>query len=43
MRKGAPSKNRNIKVWCVAWLEKVQKKKVIRRTRRKLQQKRMHK
>ena len=41
--KGALGKNRSIKVWCAAWLKKVQKKKVIRRKMRKSQQKRMHK
>jgi len=36
MCKRAPGKNGSIKVWYVAWLKKVRKKKVIWRERRKL-------
>ena len=43
IRKWALGKNGSIKVWCAAWLKKVQRKKVIHRKRRKLQQKKMYK
>ena len=42
VRKWAPCKNGSIKVWCVAWLKKVRRKKMIRRKKRKLQQKKMY-
>ena len=42
MHRWASGKNCSIKVWSVTWLKKVQRKKVIWRERRKLQQKRMY-
>ena len=40
--KRAPDKSGSTKVWCAAWLKKVRGKKVMKRKRRKLRQKRMY-
>ena len=40
--KRAPNKSGSTKVWCTAWLKKVRRKKLIKRKRRELRQKRMY-